>query len=459
MEFNAELNEILKAVENSDYPDDFTDEYVFIECLSQHSGIETFVVQDKNGEKYIAKCFERSLWEFADSEKLLDELDHGGLPKYISFFQNENYFVTVREYIEGTSLDRYSKENDLSEKEITDILVKLCDILSYLHNRPEPIIHRDIKPSNVIIGENGEVTLIDFDIARVFIDEDDYDTIFFGTRIYAPPEQYGFSQTDARTDIYSLGILMRFLLTGSVKDNKNIRIYKPLAKIIKKCTAFAPKERFSNVEQVKRALLKANPKSQVLRKFLISACAVLIAAAIAFGVWGICELVNYRSFSERDIPIYLSDEERVSDAVKYLKNKYKTDIFDNTKELATMGTLRKSLIELYKLDRDYVYGSTKGVPAETKEYFMGWPYGDEQYLLRDIAVYAAVKVHDPDIVKDWSSIKEDNGIYPGVRVAVDFAEKNKILSGVNNPTTLFKGDLAVILANSDRYFSSKSKST
>ena len=117
-----------------------------------------------------------------------------------------------------------------------------------------------------------------------------------------------------------------------------------------------------------------------------------------------------------------------------------------------MGDLRAAMIDLYGLNRDYVYGINTEMPQESDAFFMPWGWDDVQTVDRDIAVYAAVKVHDPSIVADWSSIKDDNGYYPGVRAAMAFAEKTGILTGVNRPGDITLGEMALILANADRVF-------
>ncbi len=230
------------------------------------------------------------------------------------------------------------------------ICVQLCDILGYLHHREAPVIHRDVKPQNVIVRPDGRITLIDFDIARVHRGDRDTDTMFFGTLAYAPPEQYGFSQTDERADIYALGVLLRWLLTGSTRENPNVRVYGPLAKIIARCTAFAPKDRYSDAAQVKQALLRANPKAQTMRMLRLTLCAVLAAALLGFAGWEVYRAVTYSPFTSDAVPAYLTDEERLSDAVAYLKTKYDTSLFDDTGETATIGDLRAAMIELYGLD-------------------------------------------------------------------------------------------------------------
>ena len=102
--------------------------------------------------------------------------------------------------------------------------------------------------------------------------------------------------------------------------------------------------------------------------------------------------------------------------------------------------------------RDYVYGTNDGIPQESDAYFLPWGWDDEQYVDREPVIYAAVKVHDPSIVADWSSIKDDNGYYPGVRVAAAFAGKTGIAAGMKRPSDLTKGEVAIVFADADRIF-------
>jgi hypothetical protein len=147
--------------------------------------------------------------------------------------------------------------------------------------------------------------------------------------------------------------------------------------------------------------------------------------------------------------------DRVADAVQYLKDKYDTDLFDQPNEMATFGLVRAALIELYGFDRDYVYASCPGeVPEEGEGWFIPWSYGDEQTVDRDTMVYIAVKAHDPALVADWSVLKDDNGYYPGVRVATLFADRYDITRGVGRPKDMLVGEVAIILANTDRVFDS-----
>ena len=151
---------------------------------------------------------------------------------------NEKLYV-VEEYIGGRTLEEILKyETNFSEETVADITRQLVKSLQFLHACK--IIHRDIKPSNIMLTKDGAVRLIDFGISRIAKDDSDTDTNFLGTRGYAPPEQYGFGQTDARSDIYSLGVLMQRLLG---KDYKGW-----LKKIIERSTQFDPEKRYDSAE-------------------------------------------------------------------------------------------------------------------------------------------------------------------------------------------------------------------
>lgn len=237
-----------------------------------------------------------------------------------------------------------------------------------------------------------------------------------------------------------------------------VRVYRPLQKIIDKCTAFAPEQRFSDTDQVKKALLRANPAAQRVRTAIIILCALAAAAILAFTGWKIYEKVTYDPFNDEAIPAFVSDEDRIADAVAYMKDKYDTDLFDDPDAIADYGWFRQVLMECYGLDHDYVYGFCEDLPEERDNCFLPWGYTDMQTVDRDEMVYAAVKLGDPAIVADWSSLSDDTGEYPGTRVALAFAEKTGIATGVNKPDDLDRGEVALILANSERVFDAAKQS-
>ena len=207
---------------NAGYPAEFLADYDQLECLASHHGRETFLVSKKETQElFIAKCYDTSLFSEPNTESILRSLHHEGIPDYCASYRNDSVFIMVRSYIEGTPLSDYARDRELSQDEIVRICVKLADVLIYLHHRTPPVIHRDIKPENIIITEKEDVVLIDFDIARTFKTAEETDTVFFGTKGYAPPEQYGFAQSDVRTDLYAFGKLIERMLPDN-DDAKRI---------------------------------------------------------------------------------------------------------------------------------------------------------------------------------------------------------------------------------------------
>ena len=163
----------------------------------------------------------------------LKKIDNPYTPKI--FFVADNF--VVEEFIEGENLSEILEREILSEEKIISILTQLCECLKILHENK--IIHRDIKPANIILrGE--KIFLIDFGIARKIKNFSESDTEWLGTRGYAPPEQFGFSQTDCRSDIYSLGVTLKLFQPKSAR----------LQKIIRKATNFNPDDRFQSVDEI-----------------------------------------------------------------------------------------------------------------------------------------------------------------------------------------------------------------
>ena len=254
-----ELKKIVADMESvfaeSSYPRDFLDAYDQMECLASHTGRETFLVRRKtDGGTAVATCYDRTVFPLRPDLMLLKELELDGVPRYYEQYQNDQMLCVVREYVEGEPLSAWARDRQLTVAEIVALSKRLCDILRRLHDREPPVIHRDIKPENIIVKPDGDIALIDFDIARTVKPGANTDTVFFGTKGYAPPEQYGFGQTDRRADIYAFGVLLRWMVTGSARENQNITIDPTVQQIIDRCTAFSPDERYSDIGQVRQAL-------------------------------------------------------------------------------------------------------------------------------------------------------------------------------------------------------------
>ncbi len=148
---------------------------------------------------------------------LLAHLTHPNLPKIYEQFTEGGRSYLVMDFIEGETLEEYLKKQNnttLPVEKTLSIALQLCSVLEYLHTRQPPIIFRDLKPGNIMLTPSGRVYLIDFGIARHFKPGQEKDTMALGSSGYAPPEQYGKSQTTTRADIYSLGATLHQLLTG-----------------------------------------------------------------------------------------------------------------------------------------------------------------------------------------------------------------------------------------------------
>lgn len=177
------------------------------------------------------------------------------MAKIYEMFKCDDSLIVIEEFINGKTLQRILDDNGPLDEDIAiGYIINLCSILDILHNQTPPVIHRDIKPSNIIIDNSGVLKLIDFDVSRVYKEDSNMDTHILGTKGYASPEQFGFEQTDCRSDIYSVGVLINVLTTGKhIKEKLN---EGKLKDIIEKCTSLSPDSRYSSVKELQMDLSK-----------------------------------------------------------------------------------------------------------------------------------------------------------------------------------------------------------
>lgn len=158
---------------------------------------------------------------------LMKQLDHPALPRIVDIIETDQTTYVVMDYIEGESLNRTMRRlgRPMAATDVIEWGIQLCDALEYLHTRTPPVIYRDMKPGNIMLRDDGTVKLIDFGIAREYKEHKSSDTQILGTQGYAAPEQFSrTAQSDARTDIYSLGVTLYHLVTGrSPLDDPVIR--------------------------------------------------------------------------------------------------------------------------------------------------------------------------------------------------------------------------------------------
>lgn len=223
--------------------------YEELTTLGDHDHIH--LVKNKvSGEIYVKKVLSRfSL----DVYTQLMELNISGIPKIHDLILDQESLVLIEDYIHGNTLEQMLNNlTTIPETTACKIILKLCAILKHLHKQTPAIIHRDLKLSNIILSNDGSLFIVDFDTARYYESGQEEDTQLLGTKEYAAPEQYGFGQSDARSDIYALGIILNRLITGQYpKHQLSDGRFKS---VIEKCIRWDPDERFQSVDELAQAL-------------------------------------------------------------------------------------------------------------------------------------------------------------------------------------------------------------
>lgn len=218
---------------------------------------------DSNGRKIIKRVIRSGN---AEVYELLRDNPCPYIPEIYSVTSDGKEIVVAEEYIEGSIIS----ESCFTEKAMVNAAKELCKALSHIHRLG--IVHRDIKPSNIIMCDDGHIRLIDFDAARTVKPAADSDTRYLGTEGFAPPEQYGFSQTDNRSDIYALGRTLECIL-GSLAYDKKYR------KIIGKCTRLDPDDRYSDADDILKEL-SGNKVSVPVISAAIAAVLLAVSGAV-----------------------------------------------------------------------------------------------------------------------------------------------------------------------------------
>lgn len=237
-------------------------------AIDENLGVEVAVKENLFTTDEYARQFRREA-------TILASLRHPNLPRVTDHFvvDGKGQYL-VMDFIEGEDLrQRMDRLGVISEVFAIQIGLAICDALHYLGSRSLPIVHRDIKPSNVKITSGGDICLVDFGLAKI-IDVDQMTKT--GARAltpgYSPPEQYGTSRTDLRSDIYSLGATLYSAVTGFIPEDAleramgqteltpvrkhNPKISSGLEQAIEKALAVRPDDRFATAEEFRQDLQK-----------------------------------------------------------------------------------------------------------------------------------------------------------------------------------------------------------
>ena len=246
-----------------------------VDAVLKQGPLETtervYFVGEKNGaelgpfvRKYLAPGLGGAYERIHAAQRDGARLSH--LPRIVECHRQDERLVVVMEHVAGETLaEAVASATDRLDL-VRRVFPDLCDAVSELHELFDPpIIHRDLKPGNVMVSAGG-VTLIDLGIARTWREGGEQDTTHFGTRAYAPPEQFGFGQTDVTSDVYALGMLLFFCLMGRdpmAADRERgfagVGVPEPLRAVVAQATELDPARRLQTVRKFKDALLAALP--------------------------------------------------------------------------------------------------------------------------------------------------------------------------------------------------------
>ena len=223
------------------------EEYQLVKVLKRSDDGDVFQLRHKELGRDIIRINHTGS---ADVYNLLRRYSHRNIARIYEVHTSGSSVTVLEEYIDGMTVGEVLQTGLYTENGVRKIAVQLCDALEFVHSIG--IVHRDIKPENIIITSDGTVKLIDWNAARIYKKYISSDTTTMGTTGYAAPEQYGITQSDARADIYSVGILMNVMLTGEHPSKKMCT--GSLAKVIKRCTDIQPDRRYQTAAELRKQI-------------------------------------------------------------------------------------------------------------------------------------------------------------------------------------------------------------
>lgn len=287
---NDFLSEFTPLPDNVVLPQRILADYEADSCLSQkEDGRLTLRLRRKaDGQWIVLKAASVDREDLAEEYRILTALAPllpGAVPEPVDCFEEDGTGYLLRTYLEGETLTQWREREEGCPEGLCILLGrKLCALLEVLHSQQPPVIYRDIKPENILLLPDGGIGLIDFGIARQFKDGKDTDTRHMGTRATAAPEQYGYAQTDQRTDLYGLGMTLIWLLTGRYdRDSlaQTEEISPHLRSVLEKAVAFAPEARFQDAASFSAALAGRRTVRRPIRAAVLVA---VLAVAVGVGV-------------------------------------------------------------------------------------------------------------------------------------------------------------------------------
>jgi serine/threonine protein kinase len=223
--------------------------YQFVRVLKKDDKKEILLYKHKVNGKYIV--FRKMAGYYPVYERL-QEIQNKNVAEVLEAVCNESETLVLEEYVDGISIADMLETSRFRENDMCKIVIQICEGLYSLHTNR--IIHRDIKPENILVQSGRTAKIIDFDSARIHKAYVQKDTVVLGTVGYAAPEQYGETQSDEKSDIYGLGILMNVMRTGKHPVEKMVP--GKIGKIVEKCIMVNPQKRYESVLEIRKKLKK-----------------------------------------------------------------------------------------------------------------------------------------------------------------------------------------------------------
>lgn len=324
----------------------FSDTYIILEKLGAGSGGVVYKAYHRRLQKevVIKELLGRDLnMQLKRKETdILKNLKHSFLPQVLDFLEVEGNIYTVMSFVPGKSFQQLLKEGKrFTQKQLVRWGMQLCSALNYLHNQNPPIIHGDIKPANIMLTPEGDICLIDFNIA-CFLDEN---TVLGYSKGYTSPEQYmtamgegsgyngsKYSRVDEKSDIYSLGATLYHLATGQkiVDYNKPVDFFlleentsEAFAAIIQKAMQLEARRRYKDTFDMFRAFQSIGKKDKRYKKLLAVQRIVWIMQILILAGFIVLGGYGFYKIKKENISRY---NELVEEQIEYRKEKdYKSE--------------------------------------------------------------------------------------------------------------------------------------
>lgn len=428
--------------------------------------VRTDIEYDKNGRKIDLNAYIQGLENECD---LLKSVDHPVLPRTLSIDRGQKIYV-IMDYIDGEDMSKILKrEGKLSQDQVLECALQVCDALRYLQAHNPPIIYRDLKPSNIMWKKDGGFKLIDFGTAIEFRPGQKYYNM--GTKGFGAPEQLRRQNpvADQRSDIYSLGATMYCLLSGKtpsveLMQEHPVREFNPtvsigLENVIKRCVDPDPNNRYQSAAELLYALEHYDEEDASFKKKQRGKLNLFIATVVLAGVMlvaGAGLLIAKTELNDQNYEALVQQKtvESCQAAIELqpanpkaymaLLDLYEEDGFSKEAEGVINGTLLTADGMAMEHNRDYIELCSKIGDM----YFYAYDYGDDPDLsekLKKATVWyeKVVKAVDEEGVKDYDTemYKMAKNFCNMNEFFVKYLNSGKTAAGVNEASASSVQDL------------------